>query len=282
MENLLYLYILKLLQQHHNMISSTILQVVILTKNEEANLHRVLQQLIQIEKVIILDSYSTDSTIDIAKSYSNVEIYQRDFDTHATQWNYGLDLCNSQWVLSLDADYVLSNEFLAEISDKIIQTEFAAFNSQFRFLIFGKPLRGNNTLPRPVLFQRALCRYYDDGHTQRLKVNGQIENFSSKINHDDRKSLSRWLSNQANYSIKEVKMLLLTSNDNLSFISKIRKTKIFAPIFIFFYCLFVKGLILDGWAGWYYTMQRTIVEMLFALRLIEETKFRRNNTNKAS
>ncbi len=255
-------------------ISAEQLTAVILTFNEENNIQRVLDQLHWLERIVVIDSYSTDKTLSILAQNSNVEVHQRAFDTHATQWNFGLDLCNSEWILSLDADYVLPDAFIEELKNKLQQRQFAAYDAQFHFLIFGKPLRGNNTTPRPVLFQKALCRYYDDGHTQRLRINGATGAFVEKINHDDRKPLSRWLANQGNYSIKEAHMLTTTPDSELSTISKLRKTKIFAPILLFFYCLFIKGLILDGWRGWYYTMQRTIVEMLFALRLIEHDHFR--------
>ena len=256
-----------------NTIPATTLTAVILTYNEESNIARVLDRLGFLEKIVIIDSFSTDATLSMIAQHANVEVHQRAFDTHATQWNFGLSLCNSQWILSLDADYVLPTDFIDETIAKTQSAEYAAFDAQFRFLIFGKPLRGNNTTPRSVLFQKALCKYFDDGHTQRLEVNGKTGTFTHKINHDDRKPLSRWLSNQAGYSLKESNMLANTPNDQLSMISKLRKTKIFAPFLLFFYCLFVKGLILDGWRGWYYTLQRTIVEMLFALRLMEKEKF---------
>lgn len=254
-------------------IPACILTAVILTYNEENNIQRVLDQLRWLERVVVIDSYSTDATLAIMAKYPNVEVYQRKFDTHATQWNFGLDQCNSEWILSLDADYVLPHPFIEEVCAKIKEKEFAAFDAQFHFLVFGKALRGNNTTPRPVLFQKALCAYYDEGHTQRLRIDGKTGAFINKIDHDDRKPLSRWLVNQASYSIKESTMLTTTPASELSFISKIRKRKVLAPFFIFFYCLFVKGLILDGWRGWYYTLQRTIVEMLFALRLVEHDSF---------
>jgi hypothetical protein len=131
-------------------------------------------------------------------------------------------------------------------------------------------LRSNNTTPRPVLFKRKDCIYYDDGHTQRLRINGELGTYKNKIWHDDRKPLLRWLINQSSYSIKEAEMLLNAPPDVLSIPSKLRKTKVFAPLFIFFYSLFVKGLILNGWSGWYYTLQRTIAESLISLRLIED------------
>jgi glycosyltransferase involved in cell wall biosynthesis len=249
---------------------STCLTALILTKNEEPNLKRVLDKLSWLEQVVILDSFSSDSTLEIARSYTNTIIHQRAFDTHATQWNYGLSLLNSKWVLSLDADYVLTDEFISETKKIIEHPECVAYITKFKFLVFGQKLLGDNTMPRPVLFELSHCTYYDDGHTQRLTINGKTGEFDSYILHDDRKSLSRWLSNQDGYAIKESKKLINVSMSEVSLTSKIRKTKILAPVFVFFQCLFFKGLIFNGWTGWHYTLQRTMVEMLLALRLIEE------------
>lgn len=256
-------------------VPANLLQVLVLTYNEEANIGRVLDRLHWVDRVVVVDSFSTDATLEIIGTYTNTSVYQRAFDTHANQWNYGLDICNSRWILSLDADYVVSAAFAAEIGEKISNSNTAAFEAKFNFLVFGKPLRSNNTTPRPVLFQKELCKYYDDGHTQRLRINGNTEMFSNKMDHDDRKPLSRWLSNQASYSIKECTMLTSTPAGELSILSKIRKTKVVAPFLVFFYCLFIQGLILDGWRGWHYTLQRTMVEMLFSLRLIEHDHFKK-------
>jgi glycosyltransferase involved in cell wall biosynthesis len=249
--------------------SSELIQALILTKNEEPNLKRVLNKLTWLEKVIILDSFSTDDTLKIAKAYPNVEVYQRIFDTHAIQWNYGLSLLETKWILSLDSDYVLPDDFIGETIQIVNNGDKSAYNAGFEFLVFGQRLKRNNTQPRPVLFRKADCIYFDDGHTQRLRVNGETGAYKALIWHDDRKSLTRWLSNQSGYSLKECDMLLVADKSKLGLNSKIRKTKIFAPFLVFFYCLFVKGLIFKGWAGWHYTLQRTMVEMLLALRLIE-------------
>lgn len=253
-------------------VKSEILQALVLTKDEEANIGRVLDRLKWLEKIVVLDSYSTDKTSEIVKTYPNVEIHERVFDTHATQWNHALSLAKSEWVLSLDADYILDDDFVTEIREKIGENGKSAYFTNFKFLVFGRNLIGDNTTPRPVLFKRSDCQYFDDGHTQRLEINGETGRFSGSILHDDRKPLSRWLSNQDSYSIKECEKLLNSDPADLSFISKIRKTKIFAPIFVFLYCLFIKRLIFSGWHGWHYTLQRTMVEMLLALRLVEKTK----------
>jgi glycosyltransferase involved in cell wall biosynthesis len=256
------------------MLNSTALQVLILTKNEEPNIRRVLEKLTWLEKVVVLDSFSTDATLEIVAEFKNTVVVQRAFDTHAQQWNYGLDQLNSEWVLSLDADYVLTDEFIAETKAYVASGDKSAYETKFSFLVFGKPLLKDNTTPRPVLFKRADCRYFDDGHTQRLKIDGPTGMYKSFILHDDRKSLSRWLSNQDGYAIKEAKKLLAVSNEPLPMSGKIRKTKILAPFIVFFYSLFVQGLIFNGWRGWHYTLQRTMVEIIMALRLIEEEKLK--------
>ncbi|RYF11999.1 MAG: glycosyltransferase family 2 protein [Flavobacteriales bacterium] len=258
------------------MVDSNILQALILTKNEEPNLVRVLDKLQWLEEVIVLDSFSTDRTLEIAASYPNVRIVQRQFDTHGNQWQFGIELCKSAWILSLDADYVLSNEFIAETRMYISVDSIVAYETEFTFLVFGKPLLKDNTTPRPVLFQKNNCSYYDDGHTQRLMINGPVGRYKSKILHDDRKSFSRWLSNQDGYAIKEAAKLIDRSDEKLPLSSKIRTTKVFAPFIVFFYSLFIKGLIFNGWRGWHYTLQRTMVEMILAIRLIEEEKLNKD------
>jgi glycosyltransferase involved in cell wall biosynthesis len=252
-------------------INSNLLTALILTYNEEENIGRVLSKLGWIERVIVLDSYSTDATVDIVRSYSNTDLCFREFDSHARQWNFGLSLVQSRWVLTLDADYVLTPEFISEVKELIHHSEKTAYFTKFRFVVFGKPLRKNNTTARPVFFQKEHCTYYDDGHTQRLHIKGDTGKFKSPILHDDRKPLSRWLRNLDSYSVKECYKILGPENgDPKSIVMRIRKTKIFAPFFVFFYCLVVNGAWLDGWRGWHYTLQRTLVELLFALRLIEE------------
>jgi hypothetical protein len=139
----------------------------------------------------------------------------------------------------------------------------------FKYCVFGKPLRGTLLPPREVLFKREKAVYFDDGHTQRLRVNGKSGMLSSYIYHDDRKPLSRWLWAQDRYLIIETKKLLETPDQELSFGDRIRRQKILAPFVILFYCLILNKGILDGWAGCYYAFQRMLAEILLSIRLIE-------------
>ncbi len=246
---------------------------LILTFNEAPNIDRTLQRLKWAKTIVVIDSYSTDKTIEILQSYSQVQLFQRSFDTHATQWNYGLEQVKSEWVLSLDADYIVTDELLAEIKELPVDLKLDSFLINFKYCVLGKPLRGTLLPPRVALFRKTKAIYIDDGHTQLLRVDGNVGGkLSSYIHHDDRKSLSRWLWAQDRYMIIEAKKLLETPTSELSFGDRIRKQKIIAPFLILFYCLILKQGILDGWAGWYYAFERMLAETLLSIRLIETEK----------
>lgn len=241
---------------------------LILTYNEEPNIDRTLKQLTWAQEIVVIDSFSTDKTIDILKSYSQVKVFQRIFDTHATQWNYGLEQVKSEWVLSLDADYFVTDRLLEKIrslNNSLIDGYFIPF----KYCVFGKPLKGTILPPRQSLFRKEKSTYIDDGHTQLLVNKGLVDRLTEFIYHDDRKPLSRWLWAQDRYLLIEAKKLLETPEQELSWGDRIRKQKVLAPLIILIYCLILKGGIFDGWQGWYYAFQRTLAELLLAIRLIE-------------
>lgn len=245
---------------------------LILTYNEFPNIHRAIERLTWAKEIIVIDSYSTDKTIEILHSYPQVKVFQRKFDTHATQWNYGLEKIKSSWVLSLDADYILTDELISEIAALPIDGEIDGYFTKFKYCIFGKPLRGTILPPRQTLFRKNKAIYIDDGHTQVLQLTGKSAELSTYIHHDDRKPLSRWLWAQDRYMAIEAKKLQETPESELSFSDRIRKQKILAPFIILIYCLILKGGILDGWHGWYYAFQRMLAETLLAIRLFEYGK----------
>lgn len=249
---------------------------IILTYNEAPNIQRTLQYILSwANRIVVIDSYSTDETLEILKLYPQVQILQRKFDTHTAQWNYGLKQVTSEWVLSLDADYIVTSELITEIKTLPINTEINGYFAKFKYCVFGKPLRATILPPRQVLFRTEEAIYIDDGHTQLLQVNGKSATLSSYIHHDDRKPLRRWLWAQDRYMIIEAKKIKQKFNGELSLADKIRKQKILAPFIIPFYCLILKGGILDGWHGWYYAFQRMLAETLLSIRLIEFEKLQK-------
>lgn len=244
---------------------------LILTYNEAPNIERSLQALSWAHRIVVIDSYSTDATLELMAAYPQVEVFQRKFDTHGNQWNYGIDNIQTEWVLSFDADYVLSEGLFEELRYLHPPADTNAYFASFQYCVFGKPLRGTILPPRQVLFRKAWATYIDDGHTQLLSVKGKSAHLNGFVLHDDRKSLSRWLWAQDRYMVLEAKKLLDTPDAQLSFGDKLRKRKLIAPFAILIYCLILKGAIFDGWRGWYYAFQRMFAEILLAIRLISES-----------
>ena len=242
---------------------------VVLTANEAPNIARCLERLAWAKRVIVVDSLSTDGTAAIVALFPNAELHPRAFDNHTAQWNFGIDLVSTGWVLSLDADYVLPETFAVETEALTQREAVDAFFAKFRYVVAGRRLRGTLYPPRAVLFRKDRCRYEADGHTQRLRVDGPAAFLKSVIDHDDRKPLSRWLASQDKYAVLEADKLLAPDRGPLGLQDRLRLWMFPAPVLTLFYCLFARGLVLDGWRGWFYTWQRVLAEVILALRLIE-------------
>lgn len=243
---------------------------LILTFNEEPNIQRCLHNLQWARRILVVDSFSTDQTLDIISTYKNVDLVQRSFDTHACQWNYGLGLVDSPWVLSLDADYIVTESLLLEIANVLDIADAKSISGcriPFRYCVAGRPLRGCVLPPRIALFRHEHACYRDDGHTQDLQLLGPCTDLRNPILHDDRKPLSRWLWAQNRYLALEVAKLLETPHHQLSFADRLRKRHVIAPFAVLALCLVRYGGVLDGWRGWFYAFQRMYVETLLSLML---------------
>lgn len=244
---------------------------VILTYNEEANISRTLARLNWAERIVVVDSGSSDRTLELLAQHPQVEVYSRAFDTHATQWNHALDQVNTTWAICLDADYQVTPELLKEL-DELLRTNIEAIDGliiSFRYLVYGRPLRQTVYPAKVVMFRAQKCRYIDDGHTQLMKTPGPTLTLRSPILHDDRKPLSRWLWAQERYAHLEVTKLLNTPNSELRRVDKLRRLHVVAPFAMLFLCLIGRQGLRDGWRGWFYAFQRTYVEILLSLMLWE-------------
>ena len=88
---------------------------LILTHNELSNIERTLSKLAWAKRIVVIDSFSTDGTLDILRCDPRVAVFTHEFVDFAGQCNFGLTQIESAWVLSLDADYELSDELLDEL-----------------------------------------------------------------------------------------------------------------------------------------------------------------------
>lgn len=242
---------------------------LIITYNEELNIGRVLEKLRWAREIVIVDSFSTDRTLEIAAAAPNVTIYQRTFDHFASQLNFGLTKVRTPWVLTMDADYVLTDELIAELAKKASSLDKDGYSISFRYCVAGKPLRGSLYPPRVALLRKERCSFIEDGHAQGLRLDGEVGKLNSMILHDDRKPLSAWLHAQDWYETLEVQKLTQPGATDLSLLDRARQTRWLAPVLVAVYCLFFRGLILEGKPGLFYTLQRTYTELLLSIKLLD-------------
>jgi glycosyltransferase involved in cell wall biosynthesis len=242
---------------------------LIITANEAANIGHTLSKLHWAKRIVVIDSGSTDETLEMLQHYPQVEVIQHPFTDFASQCNFGLTQVRSPWALSLDADYELSDELVRELKSLTPKDNVAGFQAAFVYRIHGRALRGSLYPPRTVLYRREKARYRNEGHGHRVVVDGDVFPLKGVIFHDDRKPLSRWFAAQRRYAEREAEYLLNADRSSLSRTDKIRLMSSPAPVGVFFYALIVKRCILDGWPGWYYVLQRVVAEMLIALELID-------------
>ncbi|WGR90802.1 glycosyltransferase family 2 protein (plasmid) [Bradyrhizobium sp. ISRA443] len=240
---------------------------LIITFDEAPNIARALARLTWARRIVVIDSGSTDGTLELLKQYPQVEVLHHAFENFAVQWNFGLDQITSKWVLSLDADYEISDALTEELTSLAPAEAIAGFAAPFIYRINGKPLRGSLYPRRTVLFRKDRARYKMDGHTQRLALNGEVRPLRGAIYHDDRKPLARWFASQQRYARDEAQHLLRNGSNNLSGLDRLRLIGWPAPILVFLYTLLFKGCLLDGWRGWFYALQRLLAETMLALEV---------------
>ena len=245
---------------------------VILTYNEEPNIARVLGRLAWAADIVVVDSGSSDRTVELVRQFPNARLFFRPFDSHRRQWDYAVNETGigTEWVLTLDADYILSDDGIDELRAIDPAANVAGYEASFCYCIHGTPLRHSLYPSRIVLFRRTEGIFHQDGHTQRLTVAGRVLALGEPLRLDDRKSIAHWVVSQDRYARLERDKLLGTPNAQLSFADRLRKRRFVAPVLVLFYCLFVKRQWLAGLAGWHYTYQRVLAEILLSLYLIED------------
>jgi len=137
------------------------LSVAIITKNEEANLARTLASVQFANQIVVLDSGSTDRTMEIARAVK-AEVYEEPWVGFAVAKNSAIAKCTGAWVLSLDADEELTPELQTEIRT-LLQTDPAmdAYFIRRRNLFLGRWIRHGGFYPDPKLrlFRRATARF---------------------------------------------------------------------------------------------------------------------------
>ena len=242
---------------------------VILTFNEAPNIDRTLSALRWAKRIVVVDSGSTDSTLAILAADPRVSVFSRTFDTHGQQWHFAMNETDirTDWVLRLDADYLVTPELRNEISQLDPAAPVSAYKIAFDYAVCGQRLRASLYPANTVLFRAARAHPIDRGHTEVWTVEGPVAELKGRILHDDRKPVRDWIIAQGRYVTREYSHL--HAGEQLSLTGTMRLRPPLMPLLSFLYCLFFKGLVLDGRAGLFYSLQRLLVETALALIVLE-------------
>ena len=201
---------------------------IILTYNEELHIRRCLKNVCPIaKKVYVVDSPSTDNTVEICKEFQNVEVVVHKYPgNQAEQFNWALDnlKIDTEWVLRLDADEYLTDELIDELNIKLLNLpqNVSAVVLPLGRAFMGKRLKHGivNGVKMIRLFRNGKVRYEQRLMDEHLKVlEGEIVTFEHKFVDDNLLPLSKFVDKHNNYSSREAALLMdaeynLFSNNN--------------------------------------------------------------------
>jgi glycosyltransferase involved in cell wall biosynthesis len=189
--------------------------VVILANNEEKNLGQCLRSVSGwAHEVVVVDSGSTDRTMDIAREYG-ARVLKHDFINQADQFNWALEnaALSGDWVLRLDADEYPTEELKAEIDRTLPETpqDVTGFSLKRRNYFMGKWIRYGGYYPAWILrlFRRGVGRSDDREMDERIVlVSGRAERMQNDFIDDNHNGLSAWMEKHVRYASREAKAYL--------------------------------------------------------------------------
>lgn len=186
------------------------LSVIIITKDEAANIERCLKSIIWADEIIIVDSGSTDNTIEIASQYTK-NIFSANWEGYGVQKQRALIYANGDWVLNLDADESVTPDLKIEILTAIQSTNVTAYRIPIRLHFYGKTLTYSLSPSRRIrLFKREGAHYSDDIVHERILLpeSAKIAQLSESILHHSYRDISHALFKMNQYSSSTAKARL--------------------------------------------------------------------------
>jgi glycosyltransferase involved in cell wall biosynthesis len=251
--------------------------VLVLAKNEEANIAECLQAVREFAEVVVVDSSSTDRTTDLALQHGArvVNFEWNGAYPKKKQWALDNAQLSHRWVLLLDADERVTPELATEISKTLRTPGDAGYFVGLDYFFLGKLLRHGQRVYKLILFDRTRGRFeeYDDleattmweveGHYQ-PRVDGSIGTLKSSLVHHDHDSLFNYFERHNRYSDWEAVLRHKPSakKDVLRDGRAGHRTKEifdalpFKSLAFFSYSYFIQRGFLDGRAGYHYALAK--------------------------
>ncbi|ASK30836.1 glycosyl transferase [Chryseobacterium sp. T16E-39] len=243
---------------------------LIITYNEEKNIKEVLECFDFCDEIIIIDSFSNDKTLEIAKANPNVKIIQNKFEDFTKQRNLALDEAKNDWVLFLDGDERITPALRAEIINELDKPDKKdAYYFYRKFFFAGKPIHysGTQTDKNFRLFRKSKARYILEKKVhETLEVSGTIGELKNKLLHFSVSDYESYKQKMIHYGILKGQEL---SNKGKKFNITTQYSK---TAFKFFKAYILRLGILDGKEGY----QLSFLQALSAYETYESLKKEQN------
>ena len=217
---------------------------IIPTFNEEHNIVEAINSVKFADEIIVVDSYSTDKTIELATPISD-KILQRKYNNSASQKNWAIPQAKNKWILILDSDERITKDLEIEIINILKSpSEYTGFWIKRQNYFMNKKIVFSGWQNDKVirLFKRDYCKYEEKHVHAEIKSNGKIGILKNKITHNTYKSKEDYLQKIETYAKWQAKDYTKTGNINI-FHTQIK------PMFRFIKHFIIQLGFLDGYAG---------------------------------
>ncbi|MFV7791039.1 glycosyltransferase family 2 protein [Aliarcobacter lanthieri] len=178
------------------------ISVVVLAKNNENTIEKTLKSLVEFDDVVVYDNGSTDKTMEIAKSFSNVNLVQGEFKGFGWTKNKASSFALNDWILVIDSDEVVDNELLNELKNKnldektVYRLNFKAFYKDIQVQYCGW---NNQKIKR--LYNKKITSYNsNDVHEDIITNNLKIEELKGNVEHYSYHTISQFIIKADRYS----------------------------------------------------------------------------------
>jgi hypothetical protein len=249
--------------------------------NEGHQLRGVLENLLGwASQVFLVDSFSSDETINIALEYG-IQVVQRPFRGFGDQWNFALTNLpvTEPWTMKLDPDERLSEELKASILDRMEAAEYDALNINLRLCFMGKELSITKTMLR--VWRTGSCKFSNVMVNEHAIVTGRVGNTAGTLYHHDSPDLHHWMEKQNQYTTREA--ISTFEGRKLSVRPSIWGTKLQRTMWLkknyqkipgrYWILFWAHFLFLGAWkagrVGWIWARLRTEVYRLWELKVYE-------------
>ena len=180
----------------------TKITAIIPTLNEEIHIIDAIKSVDFADEIIVIDSYSTDATVALAKSLG-VTIFQRKFDDFSTQKNFAIDKAKNQWIYVLDADERVTPKVKKEILEAVKNpNENVGFYVRRTFFFMDRKINYGGCQRDKVvrLFLKEHCRYNGSPVHETIETEGKLGFFKNKIDHFSYRSYDHYISKMNHYA----------------------------------------------------------------------------------